>query len=56
MRNHQMEDNWQWQFPRWLQDERQTDGSRHWDSTDPVLMRPFAREGAQDFDIKFGYT
>ena len=31
------------------QEERQTDGSRHCDSIEPVLMRAFAHEGAQDF-------
>ena len=30
------------------QEERQTDGSRHWDSIKPVLMRASAHEGAQD--------
>ena len=34
------------------QEERQIDGSRHWDSTDPVLMRAFAHEGARDFSDK----
>ena len=34
------------------QEERQIDGSRHWDSTNPVLMRAFAHEGAQDFSDK----
>ena len=33
-------------------EERQTGGSRHWDSIKPVLMRAFAREGAQDFSDK----
>ena len=32
------------------QDERLTDGSRHWDSIKPVLLRAFAQEGARDFD------
>ena len=32
------------------QEERQTDGSRHWDNIKPTLLRAFAREGAQDFD------
>ena len=31
------------------QEERQTDGSRPWDSNKSVLMRTFAHEGAQDF-------
>ena len=30
------------------QEERQTDGSRHWDSIKLVLERKFAREGARD--------
>ena len=34
------------------QEERQTEGSRHWDSIKPVLIRAFAREGAQDFRYK----
>ena len=32
------------------QGERQLDGSRHWDSIKPVLMRAFAHQGARDFD------
>ena len=32
------------------QDERQRDGSRHWDSIKPVWMKAFAHEGARDFD------
>ena len=32
------------------QDERQRDGSRHWDSMKPVLMKAFAHKGARDFD------
>ena len=35
------------------QEERQTDGSRHWDSIEPVLMRAFADQGARDFDDGF---
>ena len=35
------------------QEERQTDGSRHWDSIKPVLMRAFAHQGARDFDDGF---
>ena len=31
------------------QEERQTDGSRHWDSIKSVLVRKFAYEGARDF-------
>ena len=31
------------------QDERQTDGSRHWDTNRKVLMKPF-EEGTRDFD------
>ena len=38
------------------QEERQTDGSRHWDSIEPVSMRAFAHEGAQDFSDKIGYA
>ena len=34
------------------QEERRTDGSRHWDVNTPVLMRSFAHEGAQDFSDK----
>ena len=32
------------------QEERQPDGSRHWDSVRPVLMKAFAHERARDFD------
>ena len=32
------------------QEERKTDGSRHWDNIKPTLVREFAREGARDFD------
>ena len=32
------------------QEERQTDGSRHWDSIKSALVRKFAHEGARDFD------
>ena len=61
MRIHQMEDIWQMQYQRWLQkvlrhydqDERQTDGSRHWDTIRPVLLKAFAQEGAWDFDEGF---
>ena len=35
------------------QEERRLDGSRHWDSIKPVLMKAFAHEGAQDFDDGF---
>ena len=31
------------------QEERRTDGSRHWDSIKSVLMRKFALEGGRDF-------
>ena len=31
------------------QDERQTDGSGHWDSVKSALVRKFACEGARDF-------
>ena len=34
------------------QEERQTDGSRHWDSIKSVLMRKFALEGGRDFSDK----
>ena len=50
MQLHQMEDTWQLQYRHFDQDERQTDGSRHWDSIKPVLLRAFAQEGARDFD------
>ena len=53
-----MEEIWQCQFPNWSlrcfdffdQDERQSDGSRHWDSIKPVLMKAFAHKGARYFD------
>ena len=32
------------------QEERQTDGSRYWDSIKSVLVRRFAQQGARDFD------
>ena len=32
------------------QEESQTDGSRHWDTCRPTLVRAFAREEARDFD------
>ena len=32
------------------QEERQTDGSKHWDIIRPTLVRAFAREEARDFD------
>ena len=35
---------------RYDQDERQHDGSRHWDSVKPVLMKAFAQNGARDLD------
>ena len=31
------------------QDERESDGSRHWESIKSVLVRKFAHEGARDF-------
>ena len=31
-------------------DERQRDGSRHWDSIKPVLIEAFAQKAARDFD------
>ena len=35
------------------QDERQTGGSKHWDTIRPVLMKAIAQEGARDFDEGF---
>ena len=35
------------------QDERQTDGSRHWDTIKPVLLKAFAQDGARDFEEGF---
>ena len=35
------------------QDERQTDGSRHWDTIRPVLLRACAQQGAREFDEGF---
>ena len=32
------------------QDERQRDGSRHWDSVVPVLVETFSHKGARYFD------
>ena len=32
------------------QDERQRDGSRHWDSVKPVLMKTFSYKGGRDLD------
>ena len=32
------------------QEERQTDGSRHWGTSRPILMKAFAREEARHFD------
>ena len=32
------------------QEERQTDGSRHWDNIKPTLVRALAQEGAREFD------
>ena len=32
------------------QEERQHDGSTHWDSIKEVLMKGFAHKGARDFD------
>ena len=60
MHIHQMEDTWQLQSPIWLpkmlrdydQDER-PDGSRHWDTIRPVLLRAFAQESTRDFDEGF---
>ena len=43
------DDTWQLQYLRWLH-ERQTDGSRQWDTIMPVLLRAFAQESARDFD------
>ena len=49
------EEIWQLQSPNWPlrqsdQDERQRDGSRHWDSVKLVLMTAFAHKGDRDFD------
>ena len=38
------------QMVRHYQDERQTDGSRYWDTIRPTLVKVFARKGARDFD------
>ena len=38
------------------QEERQTDGSRHWDTIRPTLVRAFAQEGARDFAEGFWLT
>ena len=53
---HDMEAIWECRFPKRSrqcyvidQDERQTDGSRHWDSIKSVLARKFACEGTRDF-------
>ena len=35
------------------QEERQPDGSRHWDSIKPLLMKACAHQGARDFDDGF---
>ena len=37
----------------YAQEEKQTDGSRHWDNIKRTLSRAFARQGAQDFDDDF---
>ena len=57
MLTHQIEDVWQYQFPRWSQQcfvilTKRNDKLMHWDSIRPVLMRAFAREGAQDSSDK----
>ena len=52
-----MEDIWQLQNLKMVTkilrhydlEERQTDGSRHWDTIRPILVRAFAQEGARDF-------
>ena len=44
---HDMEEIWR------CQEERQPDGSRHWDSIEPLLMIAFAHEGARDSDDGF---
>ena len=31
------------------QDERESDGSRHWEAVKSVFLRKFARDGARDF-------
>ena len=37
------------------QDERKSDGSRHWELIKSVLVRKFAYEGARDFSDERGY-
>ena len=34
-------------------DERQTDGSRHWDTIEQVLLKAFPQDGARDFEEGF---
>ena len=55
MRIHQMEDIQQLLYPlrHYDQEEGQTDGSRHWDTMSPTLVRAFAREEARDFDDEY---
>ena len=38
------------------QEERQTDGSRHWETIGPTLVRAFARREARDFDDRYWLT
>ena len=38
------------------QDERQTDGSRLWDTIRPILMKAFAQEEALDLDDGYWLT
>ena len=38
------------------QDERESDGSRHWESIGSVLVRKFAYEGARDFSDEMSIT
>ena len=57
MLTQDVEVNWQCRFPKTVttmlrhfdQDERKSDGSRHWESIKSVLVRKFAYEGARDF-------
>ena len=37
------------------QDERQSDGSMHWDTIGPVLLKAFAKHGARDVSEKYWF-
>ena len=37
------------------QDERQSDGSMHWDTIRPVLLKAFAKHGARDVSEKYWF-